>query len=386
MILMKFIGWIIQTLIAAVLAVALIWWRNTFQEAMQEASPENTKSDLWVDGITERNIQPNTIQTIQDFEASLVTMIQQVSPSVVSIVATQNSKTWVLGRSQSRVGSIELWWGSGFLVSREWYIITNRHVVDDTRAKYSVVYEDWTSVEIQDIWLDPSLDIAVLKVATKNVPIWIKVLRSTALDKQTQIWQFAFGVGSTLAETQNSVSFGVISGRNRAIDIGLSNRYAWLYQTNTTIRPWNSGGPLFNTDGEVVGVNTAASLLWESMWFAIPITQEFIDITIDSIEQFNEIKRPLIGIKYIDLDIEIADELGVLNTQWVYIQELVSGSSAVDSGLQVWDIIFSLDDVKISDANPLQYLLFTKSLYDTVVLWVLRGTEELEVALNLWGL
>lgn len=381
---MKFIGWVVQTLIAAVMAVALIWWRNTFQEAMQE-SPQSNKDTALGDSIaSNKDTQPSTTHAIQDFEASLITMIKHLSTSVVSIVANQNFEVWVFGRSQPRVGSTELWWGSGFLVSREWYIITNRHVVDDTRARYSVVYEDWTSIHIQDIWLDPSLDIAVLKIAAKGVPVWIKVLTSITLDEQTQIWQFAFGIGSAFAETQNSVSFGMISWRNRTIDIGLSNRYAWLYQTDTIIRPWNSGGPLFNTDGEVVGVNTAASLLWENIWFAIPITQQFIDATIDSIEQFNEIKRPLIGIKYVDLDQVVADGLDVSSTQWVYIQEVIRGSSAVDVGLQVWDIIFSLDGVMINDMNPLQYLLFTKLPDDSVRLWVLRDTEELEVILILW--
>lgn len=393
---MKFIWRVVQTLIAAIIAVALIAWWDQFQKMQYDLDVEyggikeidtQSKIDTQQTEYSQNTNWNNWIMMMHDLESAIVAMVEKVSPSVVSIVANQDfeySQWSIFGRSQPRVWTRELGWWSGFLVSREWYIITNRHVVDDTRLRYTIVFENGEVSAIESIWLDPSLDIAVIKVQQADLPNHIESLKSIDLWEKTSIGQFAFAIGNTLAEFKNSVTFGVISWRNRTIDIGLRNRYAGLYQTDTAISQWNSWWPLFNTDGEVIGVNTAVSAIGENIWFAIPITQEFIDATLKSIVEFDEIKRPFIGISYSDLDTVVAQEVWVEYTQWVYIQEVVQWSAADLAWLQAWDIIISLDSVYIDDENSLQYLLFTKLPDDILTLWVVRESQELTLPLKLW--
>lgn len=385
---MKLFSILIQICISAIIAAALVFWGQEVFELTTGNHTEAVQEEMlleWNEETTEpQDGTSEAMKMLHGFEEDLVSMINKVSPSVVSVVANQDFEyiqSWLFW--QPRVWTRELWWGSWFLVSRDGYIITNRHVVDDTRLRYSIVFEDGTSVGVDKIWLDPSLDIAVVKVAPSWFPESIRIVDAIWVDEKVQIGQFAFAVGNSLAEFQNSVSLGIISWRNRTIDTGLRNRYAWLYQTDASISQWNSGWPLFDTRGEVIGVNTAVSAMGENIWFAIPITQEFVDATLSSIEEFDAIRRPFIGISYVDLDPTSAQVYDVEQTQWVLVQEVIDWSAAMQWWIQLGDIIVSVDGKTIDDEFPLQYLLFTKLPNDTLAIGVVRDMQEVEVVLKL---
>lgn len=389
---MKTLWTFIQILISAVMAAAIVFrglevFEISYDETIQqsdsgtESKQNETNQPMELD---QSGSQQDGMLMLHWFEKDLVSIINQVSPSVVSVVANQDFEYrawWLYG--ESRVWTRQLWWWSGFLVSRDGYIITNRHVVDDTRLRYSIVFEDGNAADVDTIWLDPSLDIAVIKISAWSIPESVTVVDVVSLDQKIQIWQFAFAVGNSLAEFQNSVSLGIISWRNRSIDIGLRNRYAGLYQTDASISQWNSGGPLFDTQGRVIGVNTAVSSIGENIWFSIPITQEFIQATLLSIQEFDAIRRPFIGISYVDLDPASAVAYEVEQTQGVLVQEVVQWSAAAMWGIQAWDIITRVDGKSIDDESPLQYLLFTKLPNDTITLGLVRDMQELEVVLKL---
>lgn len=383
---MKIFWTIVQTFVTAVVAAWIVfWWQEIlkFSSTTTTLAPEKNQPVLQSWSIHSLNL--DWMEMLQWFEQDLVTMINKVSPSVVSIVATQEfayRQWWLFG--EQRIWIRELWGWSGFLVSRDGYIITNRHVVDDTRLSYNVLFEDGTSTEIESIWLDPSLDIAVVKVNSWVLPQDWVIAQALSLDDTVQVGQFAFAVGNSLAEFQNSVSLWIISWRNRTIDIGLRNRYAGLYQTDASISQWNSWWPLFNTNGQVIGVNTAVSAVWENIGFAIPITQAFIEATLSSIAEYDTIRRPFIWISYIDLDPEVAVQYEIEQTQWVLVQEIIPWSAAFSSGIQSGDIIIEVDGKEIDDEFPLQYLLFTKLPNERITLGLIRNNQQLEVVLQLW--
>ena len=381
---------VIQILISSVLAAAIVFWWIEMRGLDQGINISNTEEvenlEIINDQGDDEENQLDRFESLISFEEWLVDVIDAVSPSVVNIIANQDFEFLQRGNFgiQPRTWTRQLWGWSGFIVSRDGYIITNRHVVDDQRLRYSVVYEDGSATEIDEIRLDPSLDIAVIKVASNSLPEQALAIRAIALDESVSLGQFAFAIWNTLAEFQNSISFGIVAWRNRTIDIGMSNRYAWLYQTDASISQWNSGWPLFTIDGKVIGVNTAVSALWENIGFAIPITQEFIDATFESVRQYGEIRRPFIGIRYVDLDPQNAQEFDVEQTQWVLVQEVVSGSSADRSGIQSGDILVSVDWKMIDDEYPLQYQLFTKLPNESLTVKIIRDQQELEVVLRLW--
>lgn len=321
------------------------------------------------------------LPTLDSFEDDIVTLIDAVKESVVSIVITKDFVVYDWWNPTALVEQ-QVWWWTWILVHKNWYILTNKHVVEDLDAGHAVIFSDWSAVEVTDVWLDPTLDIALLKIDPSWVQ-WRQVATALDFEDEVTIWQFALAIWNALAEFQNSVTLGIISGKNRKLTMDNDNLYAWLLQTDASISEGNSWWPLFNLDGQVVWINTAVSAYGENIWFAIPLTQQFIYATILEVEEFDAIRRPFVWVRYFDIDAEVAREFWLDVRHGIYIWEVVPWTPAETALLQAWDVITHIDWVPIDQERSFLYQLFTKTPGEEVVFSVLRGEDIVDLAVLL---
>ncbi|MEK7631876.1 MAG: trypsin-like peptidase domain-containing protein, partial [Patescibacteria group bacterium] len=246
--------------------------------------------------------------TVQE-ESATVDVVKKVKGSVVSIIVTKDlSKIYSQSNNsfpfdffgiQQPVpqGKREVGGGSGFIVSADGYIMTNKHVVEDTEAEYSVLTNDGKRYAAKVIAVDPSNDLAVVKIEAKDLTP-IAFGDSTKLD----IGQTVIAIGNALGQYRNTVTKGVISGLARRVTAGDGQSTETLedvIQTDAAINPGNSGGPLLNIDGQVIGVNTAVSQEGQLIGFAIPVNQA--KLVYESVKKNGKIVRSFLGVRYVPI-------------------------------------------------------------------------------------
>ncbi|MCS6983454.1 MAG: trypsin-like peptidase domain-containing protein [Candidatus Absconditabacterales bacterium] len=321
--------------------------------------------------------------SIVGLQNSIVDAIRIAGPSVVNIIITRNLQIymtnpfrfWERGEvveRQQRVGG-----GSGIFVTKDGLVMTNKHVVSDVRADYTVVTSDGTLYRVQNVWLDPVIDIAFLQIVDENgnKPTDLIPAQFVSFDEEVRVGQFAIAIGNALSEYQDSVTMGIVSAKNRKLETNANDSlYVGLLQTDTPINPGNSGGPLLDIFGRVVGVNTAIAGQGMGIGFAIPVTQEFVNASIATLHEFGEIRRPLLGIGHRDITRELAQELGLQRTQGTLIEQIVPGSPAEQAGLEVGDIILAVNNRPIKSELPFLYHMYQHRIGDEVtIVWERNG-------------
>ena len=271
--------------------------------------------------------------------------------------------------------------GSGFFVSSDGLLITNRHVVDDEDAEYTVLTNDGEKYDAKVLARDSMLDVAVLKVNGKNFP-FLEFGNSDILKQGQKV----IAIGNALAEFRNSVSVGVVSGLSRSILAGdLSGKSEFLegvIQTDAAINPGNSGGPLLNLSGKVIGVNVAVQKGAENIGFALP--SNTVKSIAESVKKYGEIIRPYLGVRYIQITKKLKEknnlpvDYGVLVVRGDKQEELavIPGSPADIAGIVENDIILSVDGVKLKEGKSLAYLIRQKNVGDTIELKILSKGKE----------
>ena len=202
---------------------------------------------------------------ILEENSAVISSVEKVSPAVVSIVTTRNVRN-LFGDVFEQQGG-----GTGFIISTDGTILTNRHVVSDPRAEYTVITSDGKDYPAKVLATDPSptADLAIVKIEATGLPV-VELGSSDDL----KIGQFVVAIGNALAEFQNTVTLGVVSAKDRhltAAGVDGQERLEGLIQTDAAINPGNSGGPLINLKGQVVGINTAVSSDAQNIGFATPI-------------------------------------------------------------------------------------------------------------------
>ncbi|MDE2025739.1 MAG: trypsin-like peptidase domain-containing protein, partial [Patescibacteria group bacterium] len=276
--------------------------------------------------------------------------------------------------------------GSGFVVSTDGLIVTNKHVVSDTSGTYQVITASDKKYDVKKIYRDPLNDIAILKIdPSQNVGETLKPVKlgdSTNL----QVGQFVVAIGTALGEFRNTVTTGVISGLGRGIQAGdefqgyveqLDN----VIQTSAPINPGNSGGPLVDSQGSVIGVNTAVAQSGQNIGFALPI-----NVIKDSLNNFNQtgqFNRPYLGVAYKF----IPKNEAVLNdiVQGAYVQSVVKGSPAEQAGIKAGDVIVKIDGQTIDEQkNSLAALISHKKVGDqiTITVWRAGNTQNVQTTLT----
>ncbi|MEW8974537.1 MAG: trypsin-like peptidase domain-containing protein [Tissierellaceae bacterium] len=293
--------------------------------------------------------------------------------SVVGITTVVIQREWFWERPQEGVGS-------GVIVDRNGYILTNSHVIGDGKAKsINVLFENGDTAEGKVLWYDPALDLAVVKAGVGN-------LQAAELGDSDilEVGELAVAIGNPLGlDFQRSVTSGVISGLHRSIRIDQFNIIEDLIQTDASINPGNSGGPLLNSRGEVVGINTAKIKTGEGLGFSIPIN--LAKPIVDEVIKKGEFNNVYIG--FIGEEVEIHERrmgIKLKAKKGVAISEIIPNSPAEKAGLKPLDVIVEIDNRPIETMAGLRKVLYSYRLGDKAMLKINRnGTEyDIEIRFN----
>lgn len=380
---------VVSGLVSAIVAVAflLIFGGNFSAQPDHEQQDQDQKSTK-----ADRTI-------LSEGSSSVVDVVSEAKPAVVSIIISKDvpqikryyqpgpfgtflPRREIEGFERQQVGS-----GSGFFVSQDGLIVTNRHVVSDPQASYSAVTNNGQTHDLKVIGRDPFLDIAILQTenATTSFP---------ALDfgssKQLQPGQKVIAIGNALGEFQNSVSAGVISGLGRSIMAGGitgdAQRLEQVIQTDAAINPGNSGGPLLNLNGEVVGVNVAVVRGSENISFSLP--SNLVQEVVESVQEFGEVVRPFLGVRFLAVTDAVAErrdlsvDYGALIVPGPNGQAVTPGSAADEAGIESGDVILSFGDTRVTQDSNLGALIRNYNVGDTVEVTLLRDGERRTVSIT----
>jgi S1-C subfamily serine protease len=330
-------------------------------------------------------------------EEKIIQVVENVSPAVVSIIITKDlpiieefyispfeeffgPELRIPQYRQKGTEKKQIGGGTGFLVSEDGMILTNKHVVLDEEADYTVLTNDGKKFSAKVLARDSIQDLAIIKVEK------IEGLKPVELgdSEKLQIGQTVIAIGNALAEFQNTVSVGVISGLGRTITAsggGLVETLEDVIQTDAAINKGNSGGPLLNLKGEVIGINTAMSVEGENIGFAIPINKAKKDI--EQVKTLGKIVYPFLGVRYLLINETIQQKNNLPVDYGVWVQKgeggesaIFPGSAAQMAGLKEGDIILEFNEEKITTENSLARIIMKYNPGDKIVLKVLRDEQE----------
>ncbi len=345
------------------------------------------------------NVVNQTLSVQED--SATIKVVSKVSPSVVSIIITKDlSKIYDQtgpnsfpfddffefgfpfgSESQTPQGKQEIGGGTGFIISPDGLILTNKHVVSDTEAEYTVLTNEGKKYDATVLGTDPFNDLAVVKIEASELP----VVELGDSDK-IKIGQTVIAIGNTLGEYRNTVTKGVISGINRQIVAGdtlgaQEEIIEEAIQTDAAINPGNSGGPLINLVGQVIGVNTAVSREGQLVGFAIPVNQA--KQIIESVIKEGRIIRPMLGVRYTLVNKEVAEANNLTVDYGALVIEgsqnepaVIPGGPADKAGVRDGDVILELNEQKIDQDHTLAHEIQKYKPGDEVTLKILRGEEE----------
>jgi serine protease Do len=334
---------------------------------------------------------PGTVRDVQTFtdmptqlkiadtqiETTITGTVEQVGPAVVTVVGTIPGQVTFLGRTAEGQSS-----GSGIIISSDGYIVTNNHVVENA-SNLSVTLSDGTQFPAQVISTDIFADLAVLKV-DGQMPAVVAFGNSDNLKSGETV----IAIGSPLGEFRNTVTVGVISATGRMLDTGNGYFMEDLLQTDAAINQGNSGGPLVNLNGELVGINTlivrggnGSSAVAEGLGFAIPANT--VRTIAERIISQGYFARPTLGVNWQSINPSIARRYN-LPTEWgAYVTSVASGGPGARAGLQRGDIIISIGADHLDAENSFLNTLFNFQPGEQVDLKVIHGQEEITLQATL---
>ncbi len=339
------------------------------------------------------SIQPGQEKVkITSEESLVIDVVDKVSPSVVTVGISTTRTTGrmfqfdptdpfnIFNQQPSQQQKVEQNIGSGFIVSQDGMIVTNKHVVSETSAKYRVITKDDKTYDVVKIYRDPANDLAILKINANNLTP-VDMGDSTKL----KVGQMAIAIGTALGEFRNTVTTGVVSGLGRGITAGsafegFAEKLDNVIQTSAAINPGNSGGPLLNSSGQVIGINTAVAQSGQNIGFALPI-----NVVKDALNNFNQtgqFSRPFLGIRYK----QITKDLALLNDvpEGAYLVEVVAGSPAEKAGLAQGDIITKIDNQKVvGEDGEVAKVIAKKKVGDGLTVTYWRDGKEATVTVTL---
>ena len=312
-----------------------------------------------------------------DIQSDVISAVQKIGPSVVTIVSTMPGQLTPFGLSSDTQAS-----GSGVIVSDKGYVITNHHVISGA-SQVNVILADGTSIPAKIIGSDQYTDLAVLQINTKVPAVAVLGNSDTLKPGET-----AIAIGSPLGDFKNTVTVGVISATGRSLDTGEGYQLEGMIQTDAAINHGNSGGPLVDLSGAIVGINTlivrssgTSGDVAEGLGFAIP--SNTVQAVTSQIIAKGYISRPYLGISMQTIDPDIASAYS-LPVQWgVYVTQVTAGSPADKAGLQRGDIITQVGSIPLDGIHPYMNALFTYAPGQTIELTIYRGTQSSRVKVTL---
>jgi serine protease Do len=341
--------------------------------AAQQNAPANVAAPIQAlsSGNNPQRVAPATTNLTLQEDSAVIDAVKKIKPAVVTVINNLQPQQGLFGRSVTPTAS-----GSGIIIDSQGHIVTNNHVIDGEQS-LQVIFADGSKADATVVGADPVLDIAVIKVNGK-VPAVAQFGDSNALEPG----QVAIAIGSPLGDYRGTVTVGVVSGLNRTVD-----QLQGLIQTDAAINNGNSGGPLVDSVGQVIGINTLVvrntneGNVAEGLGFAIP-SNLVRDVANQLIAQ-GHVEHPYIGVSYQPVDQQIAGALNLTTTQGVVVMQVESGSPAERAGLQQNDVITAINGQTIDQNHPLVSVLFTHKPGETVTLTVVRNGKQMQVKLTL---
>jgi serine protease Do len=341
----------------------------------------------------------------EQYDALPIEAVKKVFPGVVSIVISKYMPTMQnalpmmpfpnpfgigQGPDSGEKEKVKIGGGSGFIVHPDGLILTNKHVVFDTDAEYTVVTDDGKEYHGKVVARDPISDIAVVKIEAKGLPV-VTLGNSAKLE----LGQTVIAIGNALGMFKNSVSKGIISGMSRTISAALGTggemeHLSGVLQTDVAINQGNSGGPLINLDGEAVGINTAIIFGAQNIGFAVPINWAKVDL--EDVVRYGRIIKPFLGLSSLPLNkkfqnqYHLARDRGALVTRNAHQPNSVavlSGSPADRAGIKENDIITHVNGEEIPEDTNLIEILKKLKVGDEIELTLLRDSKEMKVKTTL---
>ncbi len=343
-------------------------------------------------------------------DKKVIKTIQKVMPAVVSIVISKHledlerdipkemypylptgpdgKKKTIPEAMVDNHGMVEVGGGSGCIVDANGLVLTNKHVVSDNTAEYSVILNDGRKFPATILSRDPVNDIAMLKIQADKLPC-LKLGDATKL----QLGQTVIAIGNALGIFRNTVSLGIVSGLSRSITAQADphappQEMRGLIQTDAAINPGNSGGPLVDGDGSVIGVNAAIISGAQSIGFAIPVNAARRDI--DDIRKFGRIRRPLLGLRYVMIDESLQEKMkfsvdhgALVIGESQHDSGVVPESPADKAGVHERDIVLEFDGKRLDRDHPIQDYLEDREVGANINLRILRGEKEMMITVTL---
>ncbi|MFA5431701.1 MAG: trypsin-like peptidase domain-containing protein [Candidatus Paceibacterota bacterium] len=334
-------------------------------------------------------------------KSPIVEIAKKICPAVITIIASRDlpqidefyflpykgEKVAFPKNVNSEKQMTKIGGGSGFIVSKDGYVLTCNHVVEDIDADYTVILDPDKRYRARVLSRDPLTDTAILKIEDGMAFPFLKMGDSDSVE----LGEAVIAVGNPLGEFEDTLSAGIVSGLSRKITAyGGANTTSkatslrGLIQTDAAINPGNSGGPLVNMDGEAIAINTAMIMGAENIGFALPIN--YIKEDLKEIKKDGRIKRPYLGVKYIILNEHIAKAnkieccYGALVVREMFGEPAVAkNSSAERAGLKEYDIILEINGRKITQDNSINDVLGECAVGEKIYLLVLRDREEVKL-------
>lgn len=285
-------------------------------------------------------------------------------------------------------GMLQVGGGSGFIVDSEGLILTNKHVVSDRDAEYTVLTADGRKFPAAVLSCDPINDIAILRIEQKKLPT-VPLGDASRLE----LGETVIAIGNALGIFQNTVSVGIVAGLSRSL-IAQADSNAppqemrGLIQTDAAFNPGNSGGPLVDSKGRAVGINAAIIANAQNICFAIPVNAARRDL--DDVKKYGRIRRPYLGVRYLTVDDRLKEKWRLLVDYGAIVMRegphgpaIVPGSPAARAGLKEHDIILEINGERVDKNRPIQDFLDTLAVGEELTLTVQRGGNMFNVKLTL---
>jgi 2-alkenal reductase len=332
---------------------------------------------LQVQPVSSSSTSTNQISiSSSDISTTVTQVVEKVQPAVVTVVGTTPGEMTFFGYSGDSTVS-----GSGVIITQDGYILTNNHVVEDT-DELTVILSDGTELSARVVNTDSFADLAVLKVAGDLPGVAVLGNSDNLKPGETVI-----AIGSPLGDFRNTVTVGVVSATGRSLDTGNGYEMENLIQTDAAINSGNSGGPLVNLAGEVVGINSAvvrgssSSAIAEGLGFAIPSNTALL--ISQQIITKGYFARPYMGVSIQQIDPSTAARY-TLPVEWgAYVTRVGSGSPAGNAGIRQGDIIVRMDDQQLDEDTQFVNALFNYQPGDVVEVEIVRDSQHITLQVTL---
>jgi serine protease Do len=348
------------------------------------------KQNKWVAESNIRNPLPvkfaGLTNPVAETAINFVSAAQKTVPAVVNIKSkvevqdTRGNSMWDYMYGNPRQNMMQgMVTGSGVVVSNDGYIVTNNHVIEDA-GSIEVTLSDRHTYIAKVIGKDPETDLALLKIDATNLP-FIEYGNSD----ETQVGQWVLAVGNPYNLT-STVTAGIISAKGRNIDILPNNPSKNIYpiesylQTDAAVNPGNSGGALVNTDGQLVGINSAIASntgSYTGYSFAIPVN--LVRKVVADLLEYGTVQRAFLGVTIRTVDADIAKTAGLSSTNGIFVDALTPNGAAANAGIKEGDVIVKVGDQDVNDVASLEEQIARMRPGDKVNIDVIRDNKSVEI-------